>query len=355
MTLVKILVLSLLGLTAAIPTAVTRSHSVMPQAPIIVNHNSVALFEQIPESYLIAAQNTPMLYMDRSVGGNISEGLDCLNYPTDEQALNHCRRYIHPDPNFSVSPDQINWSRPGGYVRANWDFVFWPYGCSSWSEETGCFFDYMDSHPGEYKVASYQFSYLEVQPGSDIANQPGGYFSDSSRKLDVYDLEDFEAAHPELTVIYWTTSLARSIGSPESEIFNNQMRAYAMSHGKPLFDVADILSHDPYGNPCYDNRDGVPYNIGTASENYPDDGLNTPAICQYYTTESDGGHLGTISVGKIRVAKAFWVLMAQLAGWNPGVPPPATFTPTFTRSFTPTATRPAPVGDDRVYLPMLRR
>jgi hypothetical protein len=55
-------------------------------------------------------------------------------------------------------------------------------------------------------------------------------------------------------------------------------------------------------------------------ENHPDDGLSIPAICQEYTTEVEGGHLGAVSSGKIRVAKAFWVLMAQIAGWIPGIP-----------------------------------
>ena len=91
----------------------------------------------------------------------------------------------------------------------------------------------------------------------------------------------------------------------------------SIAHNKPLFDVADIESHDPNGNPCYDNRDGVAYNNGNTSENYPDDGLNIPAICPQYTTEVDGGHLGSVSDGKIRIAKAFWVLMAEIAGWNP--------------------------------------
>jgi hypothetical protein len=84
--------------------------------------------------------------------------------------------------------------------------------------------------------------------------------------------------------------------------------------------VADILSHRPDGQPCYDNRDGVPYNNGARSENYPNDGINTEAICPQYTTEVDGGHLGAVSAGKIRVAKAFWVLMAQIQGWNPSPP-----------------------------------
>jgi hypothetical protein len=51
-------------------------------------------------------------------------------------------------------------------------------------------------------------------------------------------------------------------------------------------------------------------------ENYPDDGEDYPAICQDYTTETDGGHLGSVSGGAIRIAKAFWVLMARIAGWD---------------------------------------
>jgi hypothetical protein len=94
------------------------------------------------------------------------------------------------------------------------------------------------------------------------------------------------------------------------------MRAYARSTGRPLFDVADILSHDPYGNPCYDDRDGIPYDNGHNSENYADDGLAIPAICQHYTTEVNSGHLGAVDTGKLRVAQAFWVLMSRLAGWD---------------------------------------
>jgi hypothetical protein len=169
----------------------------------------------------------------------------------------------------------------------------------------------------QYDVISYQFSYLEVTSGSTIEDQPGGFFWDNANLDDVYDLEAFEAQYADKTFIYWTTSLSRRIGTEEAQTFNNQMRQYAADNDKILFDVADILSHDPDGNPCYDNRDGVPYYYNEAnSENYPDDGLNLPAVCQHYTPEADGGHLATVSAGKIRVAKAFWVLMARLAGWN---------------------------------------
>jgi hypothetical protein len=126
----------------------------------------------------------------------------------------------------------------------------------------------------------------------------------------------FQNAHPDKKVIWFTSSLARSIGTPESESFNAQLREYANNNNIILFDVADILSHTPLESPCYDNRDGVPYSFGNNSENHPDDGLDIPAICPEYTTETEGGHLGSVSAGKIRVAKAFWVLMARIAGWD---------------------------------------
>ncbi len=284
---------------------------------IIVDHRAVDLFDSIPEQYLQAAAALRMFYMDASVGGNINDGLDCLNYPSDEASPIGCRRLDHRDPTFSVSPSEIDWSHPGGYDRSNWDFQYWVVpGCGGWYDKVRCFFDVMDSTIGLYDVVSFQFSYLEVKSRETIADQPGGFFWDSPVLRDVYNLEAYEAQHPEKTFIYWTTSLARSIGTSEAEAFNQQMRQYASENDKILFDVADILSHDPSGNTCYDNRDGVPYDNGNRSENFPDDGQAYLAICPHYTTEVNGGHLGSVSAGKIRVAKAFWVLMARIAGWN---------------------------------------
>ena len=215
-TVLRIFILGLLLLTSTTALMAQPGPVASPsQTPIVVDHNSVALFERIPENYLMAAQATSMLYMDRSVGGNISEGLDCLAFPTDEVSLNHCRRWAHVDPNFSVSREDLNWSRPGGYSRANWDFVFWPGGCSDWSTEVGCFFTHVDNHLGEYSVVSFQFSYLEISPNSEIADRPGGFFWDNSRKLDVYDLEAYEAAHPEMEFIYWYATSTRQRGSPD--------------------------------------------------------------------------------------------------------------------------------------------
>jgi hypothetical protein len=273
-------------------------------------------FDRIPDPYIEAAAALNMLFIDRSVGQNISDGLTCLSNTSDETAPNHCVRYEHVVPSYSVDPSVVNWSRPGGYSRANWDYEPWDDNCSEWYDKLDCYLDFITPRLNSYDVLSFQYSYLEVGDDSTIADQPGGFFWNNADTSDVYDLESFEAQHSDKVFIYWTSSLSRGIGSSVAESFNNQMRDYTVSNEKILFDVAAILAHDPDGSPCFDNRDGVPYDNGNNSENWPDDGVNLPAICQQYTTETDGGHLGSVSAGKIRVAKAFWVLMARIAGWD---------------------------------------
>lgn len=307
---------------SSLPTPDPSANPLTPPTDMIyIDHNDVVLFEQIPEEYLAAAANIPMLFIDRSVGVNISEALDCLAFPSHETAPHYCSVYKHAGtPAFDSDPSEVSWSREGGYGRDNWHYETWPENdCRLWQRHVPCFTNRVTELLDQYQVFSFKFSYLEVTDGSTIADQPNGFFSDIPTPGDVNDLATFEAQHPDKIIIYWTTSLARSIGTETSDQFNDQVRQYAIEHNKVLFDLADILSHDPDGNPCYDNRDGQPYSNQHTSENYPDDGRNHLAICQHYTTETEGGHLGSTSTGAIRAAKALWVLMARLAGWN-GVP-----------------------------------
>jgi hypothetical protein len=296
---------------------------------LIIDHHSVALFEQIPDEFIQAAAAIPMVFVNRSVGANISDGLTCLSHPSSAQAPNSCKRFNHPVPQFSSPQSEVQWSRPGGYSRANWDYFGWPgtgippelpcgVDTGMWFQKLDCFIRYVDQNPTRYRVYSYQNSYLEVDNNSDMANPGTGYFARQPGRVDIANFEAMEARHPTRIFVHHTTSLARAIGSQVSTSFNDQLRAYVRANNKILIDIADIESHDPFGQPCYDNRDGVPYSNGNQSENHPDDGLDLPALCQHYTPETNGGHLGNPDVGKIRLAKAVWVLMARIAGWNPG-------------------------------------
>ena len=280
---------------------------------ITVNRHSVKLFDSIPEFYKSAAGDLRMMFMDRSVGANIYDGLTCLSY-SHSSAPNHCKRYEHGGtPSYPVDPSEVYWD--GTWDCSNWRYQFWPDGCDNWNQKVECFINYTEQRIDSFDVVGFQFSYLEVTTGSSIADPVNGFFG-SGLVGTANRYAQFQNAHPDKKVIWFTSSLARSIGTPESESFNAQLREYATTNNIILFDVADILSHTPWESPCYDNRDGVPYSFGNNSENHPDDGLDIPAICPEYTTETEGGHLGSVSAGKIRVAKAFWVLMARIAGWD---------------------------------------
>lgn len=283
------------------------------EAQININRHSVALFDSIPEQYKSAASNLRMMFMDRSVGANIYEGITCLSYP-HSSAPNHCKRYEHGGtPSFPVDPSEVYWN--GTWDCSKWSYQFWPGGCDNWNQKVGCFIDYVEQRIDSFDVVGFQFSYLEVADGSSIAHPVNGFFGSGSTGTANHYMQ-FQNNHPDKKVIWFTSSLARAIGTTESEAFNDQLRQYAAANQIILFDVADILSYTPGDSPCYDNRDGVPYSFGNNSENHPDDGVDISAICQEYTTETEGGHLGSVSAGKIRVAKAFWVLMARIAGWD---------------------------------------
>lgn len=296
----------------------------------MIDHNSIALFDVIPPEYLVAAGNLDMYWTDRSVGENINRYLDCFTAPTYWQSLATCRRYYS---NKDVTPWAI-----GLYTRTDWEsgnvspmMYFDPdaavYDRIRWSFEfyQGEWADIVENFitvqvPAQAptkKVLSYQFSYLNVDDDFSILDEEDGFFADGPDPFrDIYDIERMMDEYPDKTWIFWTSSLARYAGSSVSEEFNDKMRQYAIDNDKILFDVADILSHDLNGNQCYDNRDGVNFCGSNGCENYPDDGLNYAAICADYTTEFNGGHLGSVGEGGIRVAKAYWVLMARIAGWN---------------------------------------
>ncbi len=293
----------------------------------VVNHRHVVLFERIPLAQLEAARDLRLLFSDRSVGVNTDEALDCLTAERWPDTTAVCRRdyyepwnwktYSEADWLAGLVPARILFEPdPVLYDRSNWTFE---YRAGSWEQLTCDFVQALaPAYLATKDVLSYQFSYLNVTDGDDIADPVTGFFADRPDHCDIGDVEALIAQHPDKIFVFWTTSLARSIGTSVSTEFNEQMRAYCRTHGRILFDFAAIESHRPDGSPCYDNRDGVPYvAMNGASEDHPDDGFDYPAICQDYTTEVDGGHLGSVSAGRIRIAKALWVLMARIAGWDP--------------------------------------
>lgn len=326
---------------------------------IVVDHTSLPLFDQIPEQYLEAARNLRFLFMDRSVGVNTHEALDCLTASSYGQSAPSCRRdfqfvngawqlTLRDQASYDAGqvPAYIRFTpSPTRYNRSRWRFYWF---AETWDRMTSDFVSGLHNlsipalvhptgesvsvNPLDFDVISFQFSYLNVENGSTIldffSRRPGSY--DDAHDLEREIGEHLTSATPRRVFVYFTSSLARSIGTQVSADFNARMRQWCRETNCILFDFADIESHDMAGRPCYDDRDGVPYthpNNPDLSENFPDDGLDIPAICQEKTTEVVQGHLSTAQ-GRISIAKGLWVLLARIAGWNPEVPPSVPAAPT---------------------------
>jgi hypothetical protein len=272
--------------------------SVDRTTPLIIDHRSIQDFGRIPTTYIQAASRLTFVLRNQSVGMNIGNGLDCLmnNFPGRTRRPTFCDR--------GLRSNEILYNQR--YNRLNWRFEFrelYPVSCTSYNCGGGWY-----GRPGDFierfrqlaatqslATAGFKFCYLDGMEGSTVGTD---FFktTPSFRFPNVADLEAAQRQYPRTTFIWWTMTLCRA-ATFEMKLFNVRQREYALLHNKVLFDLADITSHRPDGTSCFDNRN-----------------RGVEAICQDYTNEVDGGHLN--ARGMQRVAKAFWVLMARVSGWQ---------------------------------------
>ena len=299
--------LLLVLLTSGFQAFHVEDASALPIPPARIDHNSVALFDQIPADYLIKAQDLTMTFMDRSVGSNINDGLSCLAANSWANSPSNCRRDYTDSTltnwkTFATSDTNIPSSIlfPGGLNRNNIEFIM---GSGTWEEDLANFISLYPNYANR-NIFTLQHNYLHVSAGSTIDDV---YFDPNYAGTNIFDVLALETQYPDNTFVYWTSSLARTVGTQDAQSFNDQMRSWTSTNQKILLDVADIESHRPDGSAC---RNSQGYEV----------------ICLDYTTETEGGHLGSVSAGKIRIAKAMWVMLAQISGWVPGTTPLPTAT-----------------------------
>jgi hypothetical protein len=160
------------------------------------------------------------------------------------------------------------------YSFPNWDWH--DRGNPGWQEKVDGFVSRVDDEVSNYDVFMMKFCYID--DGADWA-----YYRDA--------LLEVEAAHPTKKIVWWTMPLETSGSANEDRAsFNGNVRTYCAAHDKPLYDIADIESHDDSGDPV--TADG--------------------AEAMFDGWSNDGGHLS--SDGELRAAQGIWSLMTQLAG-----------------------------------------
>jgi hypothetical protein len=108
-------------------------------------------------------------------------------------------------------------------------------------------------------------------------------------------MDSLERDYPHTIFVWWTMPL-NTTGDQRKDEYNKLVRDYCSANNKHLFDLADIESHTPE----------------SAAQT---DASGREVLYGGYS--SDGGHLN--QTGSLRIANAWWLFLATLCGWMPGI------------------------------------
>lgn len=229
-------------------------------AAIIADHTAAAAFDSIPASYVAQAiTNFKIYYGHTSHGSQIITGLGMLQSATYDYASMSLEDNGGDDlgasPWATITRDRLN--APGSNINV----VMW-----SWCGQ------------------------LSSMSSSEVSD-----YLDEMNQLE----EDF----PAVKFIYMTGHTDGTGESGTLRTNNKQIHDYVAAHNKILFDFADIESWDPDGNYYPDTADDCSW---------------CAAYCggTSYLSCNDGDCAHTNCYNCYLKGRAFWWLLARMAGWS---------------------------------------
>jgi hypothetical protein len=272
--------------------------------PMVAGHEAAALFNEVAADCIDQAKDmTFVTYGHTSHGSQIVTGMDVLmNLDARYSFFNDFEYYRYGDSNPVAPSGSLSFwdSVPDGDL-GNPDRTTWAGLTDALlSNEGGVFAVY----PHRRNLVMWSWC---GQAGSATEEDITTYLSLMS---------DLETRYPDVVFIYMTGHLDGSGVDGNLNQRNEQIRAYCRANNKVLFDFADIESYDPDGNYFLDRsaNDNCDYDGGNWATEWCAANSGSP-LCT-----DCGGCAHSQCLNCNRKARAFWWLLAQLAGCGTVVP-----------------------------------
>jgi hypothetical protein len=279
--------IAVLGAGAGAPVTASSPQPAAPTTTLVIDHNSTDI-SQVPAGWIEQARDQFRLsYGHTSHGSQLVSGMWVL------RDVNTLYNY-NQDGSLQAETLSLHDSYPPGDL-GNPDRV-------TWAQLTR---DYLNSGtpPGNNRNM-VMWSWCGQADTPDPAD------------IDLYLnlMNQLETDYPNVQFIYMTGHLVGSGPTGNLYLRNNQIRDYARTNGKILFDFADIESYDPDGNYYPDGSDACEWCTTWCAD------PAHQAECDLAATMGDCQHSHPFNC--YRKGQAVWWMLARLAGWpGPGLTP----------------------------------